>query len=299
MPDSMLSYENTRMLFIHAHPDDESIFTGGTISKYSQAGAEILIVCCTLGELGESLIDEHMDSTSFGLHRYEEALGAVQVYNEKTIRPVRLEFLGGRSYWHDSGMRWEDESCTHALPVDNMHERAFCQGSRNNSLWQEQIQQLSTIVETFRPHHVVTYDKNGTYGHPDHVHAHNLTMEVLERHSRWKVSYVSEITIEKELLVAAMNNIDISKLPHTWIVRNYADIPPENKENELHIMRVNVSSVLETKKAAMRAHRSQLAVHDTENAFVLTNRITSPISEYESYRIRGEWSHQERDFPHV
>src|ERR1035441_2223046 len=42
-----------RLLLVHAHPDDESIGTGATMAKYAAAGAQVPLVTCTLGELGE------------------------------------------------------------------------------------------------------------------------------------------------------------------------------------------------------------------------------------------------------
>jgi len=42
-----------RLLLVHAHPDDESIYTGATMAKYAAEGARVTLVTCTLGELGE------------------------------------------------------------------------------------------------------------------------------------------------------------------------------------------------------------------------------------------------------
>ena len=42
-----------RLLLVHAHPDDESIYTGATMARYAAQGAQVTLVTCTLGELGE------------------------------------------------------------------------------------------------------------------------------------------------------------------------------------------------------------------------------------------------------
>ena len=42
-----------RLLFVHAHPDDESLTTGATIAHYVARGATVRVVTCTLGEEGE------------------------------------------------------------------------------------------------------------------------------------------------------------------------------------------------------------------------------------------------------
>jgi N-acetyl-1-D-myo-inositol-2-amino-2-deoxy-alpha-D-glucopyranoside deacetylase len=49
----MASQERPRLLFVHAHPDDETLTTGGTIAHYVAKGADVHVVTCTLGEEGE------------------------------------------------------------------------------------------------------------------------------------------------------------------------------------------------------------------------------------------------------
>jgi LmbE family N-acetylglucosaminyl deacetylase len=41
------------LLAVHAHPDDETLTTGGTLARYSAAGVRTIVVTCTLGDLGE------------------------------------------------------------------------------------------------------------------------------------------------------------------------------------------------------------------------------------------------------
>ena len=40
------------MLFLYAHPDDESFGHGGTIARYAAEGARIWLACATRGEAG-------------------------------------------------------------------------------------------------------------------------------------------------------------------------------------------------------------------------------------------------------
>ncbi len=49
----MASEDRPRLLFVHAHPDDETLTTGGTIAHYAANGADVHVVTCTLGEEGE------------------------------------------------------------------------------------------------------------------------------------------------------------------------------------------------------------------------------------------------------
>ena len=54
----MTKTDGRRMLLVHAHPDDESIGTGATMAKYAAEGAQVTLVTCTLGELGEVIPPE-------------------------------------------------------------------------------------------------------------------------------------------------------------------------------------------------------------------------------------------------
>ncbi len=49
--------ETPRLLFVHAHPDDETITNGATIAHYVARGAQVQVVTCTLGEEGEVIGD--------------------------------------------------------------------------------------------------------------------------------------------------------------------------------------------------------------------------------------------------
>lgn len=39
------------VVFVHAHPDDESIWTGGAIAACVNAGCSVHVITATLGEL--------------------------------------------------------------------------------------------------------------------------------------------------------------------------------------------------------------------------------------------------------
>ena len=53
----LLQMEIPRLLFVHAHPDDETLTTGATIAHYVARGARVQVVTCTLGEEGEVIGD--------------------------------------------------------------------------------------------------------------------------------------------------------------------------------------------------------------------------------------------------
>jgi N-acetyl-1-D-myo-inositol-2-amino-2-deoxy-alpha-D-glucopyranoside deacetylase len=156
-----------RLLMVHAHPDDESIGTGATMARYAAEGAQVTLVTCTLGELGEiippslSYLAEG-DGSRLGEYRIGELNAACAELGVTDHR-----FLGGPGRWRDSGMMGTE---------GNDDPRCF---------WRADVDQaadaLLDVVREVRPQVLVTYDANGFYGHPDHIQAHRISMRAFER----------------------------------------------------------------------------------------------------------------------
>src|SRR5690349_12854877 len=153
--------ESPRLLFVHAHPDDETLTTGATIAHYAARGAQVCVVTCTLGEEGEvigerwaQLAVDHADQLGgFRIAELSAALSALGLDG-----PV---FLGGAGRWRDSGMEG----------TPPRHWQRFVDADPR-----EAVGALVAIIRELRPHVVVTYDAVGGYGHPDHIHVHDVTM---------------------------------------------------------------------------------------------------------------------------
>ena len=139
------------VLFVHAHPDDEAVGTGGTILRYSRAGVRTVLVCCTGGEAGE--ISDPVLATPENLRevRQRELEAAVQI-----LGIDRLVWLGYR----DSGM---------AGTPDNDNPASF-----HRADLEEAVGKVVAVIRAERPQVVVSYDPNGSYGHPDHIKAHRV-----------------------------------------------------------------------------------------------------------------------------
>src|SRR6185437_14300963 len=89
---------------VHAHPDDETIGTGATMARYAADGAQVTLLTCTLGELGEILVPELEGlawdrADQLGGYRIAELAEAMRVLGVSDHR-----FLGGAGRWRDSGM---------------------------------------------------------------------------------------------------------------------------------------------------------------------------------------------------
>ena len=58
------TFNPKRLLVVHAHPDDESLFTGHVIAEAVAAKAEVMVLTLTRGERGrmkleDAVADEH------------------------------------------------------------------------------------------------------------------------------------------------------------------------------------------------------------------------------------------------
>ena len=155
-----------RALFVHAHPDDETINNGVTMARYAAEGAQVTLLTCTLGEEGEVLVPElellaAAEADQLGGYRIGELRAAMDALGVTDIR-----FLGGPGRYRDSGMM--------GTPA-NEHPRAFW-----NADLDEAVAHAVAVVRDVRPQVVVTYDENGGYGHPDHIQAHRVAMAAVE-----------------------------------------------------------------------------------------------------------------------
>ncbi|HVT66838.1 MAG TPA: N-acetyl-1-D-myo-inositol-2-amino-2-deoxy-alpha-D-glucopyranoside deacetylase [Trebonia sp.] len=247
------------LLLVHAHPDDESIGTGATMARYAAEGTRVTLVTCTLGELGEIIPPDlrHLLPDELARHRIGEL--------ERACRALGVEdhrFLGGEGRYRDSGMM--------GLP-DNDDPRCF---------WQANIEEaadaLAKVIEEVEPGAIVTYDANGGYGHPDHIQAHRVTVRAHELAGGQAKLYAT--AMPRSVLARAV------ELPgDSWFIRNTdlsAAVPDERVTTE-----IDATRYLDAKRAAMRAHETQITVDG--DYFALSNELGQRILATEYYTRLG------------
>jgi LmbE family N-acetylglucosaminyl deacetylase len=141
-----------RLLFVLAHPDDETFGAGGTIALSARRGVEVHLICATRGEVGEAPSDLR-GYASVGEMRVAELQCAANVLGVRAIH-----FLNYR----DSGMRGSP---------DNTHPDAL---AAQPTEWVARA--IARHIREIRPQVIVTFDPIGGYMHPDHIATHNATM---------------------------------------------------------------------------------------------------------------------------
>ncbi|MCW1804180.1 PIG-L family deacetylase [Brachybacterium squillarum] len=162
-----------RVLVVHAHPDDETLSTGPLVADLTARGVHVELVTATRGEEGEVVpgaiaedddrpLDEVRAAEIDGATR---ALGLADRHLLGTA-PALAAGAAPRRY-RDSGMQWIREGL--AGPSDTAGE-----DSLTRRPLETEVADLLALIASTGPDVIVSYDDEGTYGHPDHVRTHHL-----------------------------------------------------------------------------------------------------------------------------
>jgi N-acetyl-1-D-myo-inositol-2-amino-2-deoxy-alpha-D-glucopyranoside deacetylase len=257
-----------RFLFVHAHPDDETLTTGATIAHYASRGAEVHVVTCTLGEEGEVIGDRWAQLAV----DHADQLGGFRI-GELTLALRQLgvaepRFLGGAGRWRDSGM----------AETPGQHRHRFTDADLDDP-----VALLVDVITELRPHVVVTYDPNGGYGHPDHIRAHQVTMAaVTAASSTWQVPKVYWTVMSRSAADDALRRLAGAPLPPHWTSIPVSELPFCYDDEHIDAV-VDAPESRQAKVAAMRAHDTQVTVAPGDEAFALSNGIALPLLHTEHF----------------
>jgi LmbE family N-acetylglucosaminyl deacetylase len=124
-----------KLMEILAHPDDESLGTGGTLVKYATESIATYLITATRGERGWWGSEaDYPGPDALGRTREAELRSAAQVLGLREVM-----FLD------------------------------YVDGELDKAPAQQVIAQLTAHIRRIRPDVVVTFDPEGVYGHPDHI----------------------------------------------------------------------------------------------------------------------------------
>lgn len=247
------------LVFVHAHPDDEAIFTGGTMLLAARAGWEVVLVVATSGELGAIARPSDGSDPDLASHRRAETLAAADL-----LGVHRVEFLP----FADSGMGTDGSD-----PA----EGSLCAADLDTV-----TTSLAGTLADLDVTALVTYDDAGIYGHRDHVAVHDATVAAA---TELGVDTVYEATVDREYL----HFVETHLVVEAGIGRRPSDLGLASTDlgspTVLIDLTVDVSDVLDTKRAAMAAHGSQIP--ETSSAMRLPTGDFAAVYRYEWYRRRG------------
>jgi LmbE family N-acetylglucosaminyl deacetylase len=258
------------LLTVHAHPDDETISTGGVMARYSRAGHRVICVTCTGGEHGEIVVPE-LDTPEN--HARLRDLRADELARALArLGPIDSRNLG----FIDSGMMGtpqnEDAGSFWTADVDEAAGR------------------LVRIVRETRPQVIVGYNDFGGYGHPDHIRAAQVAKLAFERAgdpawypeqlatglTTWQPTKLYETVMDLSRRVGLLDKMKERGI-RSWLIGPDDETPEQKAGREAFIQRmadasgpktaaVDVSDVMDDKLAALKEHVTQIA---SDNFFVL------------------------------
>ena len=267
------------LLCVHAHPDDEALFTGGIEAHYADREVRQVLVTCTNGALGfdgqgRGSREEHFDADPVVATRSAELEASAEI-----LGIDRVVMLG----YADSGMAGWPE---------NEHPDAFVNQPRD-----EVVARLVALMEEERPQVVVTYDANGFYGHPDHIAAHEVTVAAVEACGIPDKLYtvaIPETALAGFVELAEHGGMDLPD----WIADGLVVGTPDQLVQTV----IDCSDVVDRKHRALAAHATQTdnadlvamddelfdAIFGTEMFVRMIDRTGAPLPETDLFAGVGD-----------
>jgi N-acetyl-1-D-myo-inositol-2-amino-2-deoxy-alpha-D-glucopyranoside deacetylase len=219
---------------VHAHPDDETILTGGTLARYAAEGVRTIVVTCTRGDLGFPL----PGAASTAQTRASELAAALNHLG--VSRHVQLGYL-------DSGMAGQPEN-----------DRA---GSFFRADLTQVAERLAEVIRSERPQVLVTYDATGGYGHPDHIQVHHVSVAAARLAPVEKLYFVRIPISWSRGFVSSLRQAGIAAPGSAPAGADAgADVQEIGVPDEVVTTCIDVRRYIDRKRAALACHVSQLGV---------------------------------------
>jgi LmbE family N-acetylglucosaminyl deacetylase len=261
------------LMVVHAHPDDESTQTGGTLAAYAAAGWQTVLITCTDGAQG----DGHG-----GAKPGQPGHGPLEVARRRSRElDLAAVALGVHDLvkfgYPDSGAPDNDTS---AAP-DVFSRRPLA----------PIVARLVGLIRLHQPNVIVTYPPNGLSGHPDHVRTHDLVRAALldveaDRTPAHDSSDPSDAVVRPLLYYIAVSRSRLRAMqagaraafgPDAWVP------PDEIGTHDADITTViDIATHWRDKLRALSSHVSQSDARSILGAFTAAERadIDGHVEEY-------------------
>ena len=208
------------VLFVHAHPDDESLWTGGTIARIVEAGSATSVLTCTWAS---------------GTPRHAELTVALNILGVDA--PIALGYADG------------------GFPESAPQSTALCDCRLDDA-----VRQIVEHIRRLQPDIVVTYDAFGIYGHPDHIQTHRLAVAAVEAAScgplypeagpAWQTRSLYLSTVPTRVMHRIRHQVSTGPSPAGAVSPGTPDAAID--------LELDVSAWVDQKWSAIGAHRSEM-----------------------------------------
>ncbi|WP_392465403.1 PIG-L deacetylase family protein [Arsenicicoccus cauae] len=240
------------LLAFHAHPDDEALLTSGTLARAAAEGHRVIVVTATDGDLGlTSSSYAGSAARSLGERRLGELMRSCAA-----LGVARVEWLGYADSGSGSELYPDPEGMTRFVRADV----------------DEAAERLARILREESVDVLLTYDRNGGYGHRDHVQVHHVGARAAELAG---TPHVLQATVPRDTICRAL---DLAALVYPFppeFDRASFDRAYSARAEITH--RIDVRRHIAAKRASMRAHASQAAADDGDRTLAAFLRIPRPL----------------------
>ena len=265
------------MIFLGAHPDDETFGIGTTLAQYAISGVKVYYVCATGGELG-TVSPEYME----GYTSIADLRSAEMECAAKALGLAGVIYLG----YHDSGM-----------PGSSQNRRIDALATAHT---EEVAGKIAKIIRDLKPDVVITHDAGGGYGHPDHIAIHNATVKAFYAANNPKQYPEAGMPYQPHKLYFAIR-------PHKYmkfimrLMQFFGQDPHHfgrNKDIDLTKMtgaEYPVNAVIRPTNKAVKIRNKAMACHASQGggwSRPIPVRIFWIIE-----KLRGQWDYFMRDYP--
>lgn len=233
------------LVSFHAHPDDEALLTGGTLAQAAAAGHRVVLVTATSGERG---LAGRLDGHGVTLARLRLAELSASAAALGCSRVVCLGY-GDSGLVPDAG---DPEAFVHVDPESAAHR-------------------LAAILAEEHADVLTTYDRNGGYGHPDHVQVHRVGRLAADLAG---TPVLLEATVSAGLFRAVLRALRL--VGHGLGTAPLGTDQVFSDRREI-THRVRVTDVLAAKRAAIGAHGSQRRAEGQVRALDRLLRLPLPV----------------------
>lgn len=135
-----------KVLFIFAHPDDETFGSGGTIAKLIKDGVDVSVITATDGQAGMTGEYGDISPLELGIIRRKEQSEAAKILGIPENKTTHLGMMDGQ--------------------LENKYD--------------ELIEKIKPLLEKENPDVVITFEKNGISNHPDHKMISRVATELFK-----------------------------------------------------------------------------------------------------------------------
>ena len=268
-----------RLLAVHAHPDDESSKGAASYAAYAHGGAEVVIVSCTGGELGD-VQNESLDAQAMA-ERDIAGLRRIEMANAQAVLGVQHRWLGYR----DSGL--PEGTGTEEGPTEPLPANCFATVPLEIS-----AEPLVRIIRQLRPQVLVTYDETGGYPHPDHIRTHVVAMfawQAAADPARYPEQGAAWL-IPKVYYDRIFNANRITKMYELMEVKGHPNLAEMDElrgwmgdRPDVATTHIPVGDFLDVRDDALRAHASQ--VSPDSKFFFWPNEVQREAWPFEDFQL--------------